>query len=133
MALTRRNLKTNKLMSKRHIFPLLLLLCLAGPAGANDVDWYDGEHPVTYQVEGKVDPVVRIALRMFCSDIRLVTGKTPVEKGDATIRIVQGQGSDDGFRLSVSSQGKIKALKKGTATITVSCNNLKVKVKVTVK
>ncbi len=95
-------------MNTRHLLTLLLMLTLTrGLASADIIHWYDGEHPVTYQVVGKADPVVMQALRMFRSDMELVTGKVPVESKDATIQIVQGRGSDDGFRLSVNSQGKI--------------------------
>ena len=73
-------------------------------ARATDVVWFDGQHPVTYQVEGRVAPVVHQAISMFCSDMELVTGQpaTPSNR-HATIRIVQGNGSDDGFSISVSN------------------------------
>ena len=74
---------------------------------ASDVVWFDGQHPVTYQVEGRVDPVVRIALQMFADDMQQVTGYKPVAARQATIRIKQGKGKDDGFRLSVSPRGQI--------------------------
>ena len=74
---------------------------------AADVVWFDGQHPVTYQIVGRTDPVVKIALQMFCDDIRQVTGLTPVASKQAVIRIVQGRGTDDGFRLSVSPKGQI--------------------------
>ena len=85
----------------------LLLVCTF--ATAADVVWFDGQHPVSYQVVGKTDPVVKIALEMFCSDMEQVTGMVPVNSGKlkaksgnaATIVIKQGKGSDDGFRLSV--------------------------------
>ena len=72
--------------------------------------WFDGQHPISYQVVGKVDPVVKIALQMFSGDMEQVTGLRPVKRGErreergernAVIRIVQGKGTDDGFRLSV--------------------------------
>ena len=68
---------------------------------ASNVVWFDGQHPVSYQLTGRVDPVVKQALRMFCDDMQLVTGKKPVASREAAIRIIQGKGSDDGFRLSV--------------------------------
>ena len=68
---------------------------------ASTVTWFDGQNPVSYQVAGKVDPVVKIALQMFSSDMEMVTGMKPVASRKASIRIVQGKGSDDGFRLSV--------------------------------
>ena len=83
---------------------ILFLLSISMTAIASDVVWFDGQHPVSYQVVGKTDPVVKIALEMFSSDMEQVTGMKPVEGGkSATIRIVQGKGSDDGFRLSVKN------------------------------
>lgn len=79
----------------------ILFLGAALTSIASDVVWFDGQHPVSYQVTGKVDPVVKQALRMFCADMELVTGMKPVSSREASIRIVQGKGSDDGFRLSV--------------------------------
>ena len=96
---------------KRLFFSLVPALC-ALSALADNVVWYDGEHPVTYQGVGKVSPVVEKALQMFCEDMNLVTGKAPVrvdrfapsKAGQAApVRIVQGRGRDDGFRLSVQN------------------------------
>ena len=80
---------------------LILFSLLCCPAVKAEVVWFDGTNPVTYQVEGKVDAVVQIALRMFCDDMELVTGHKTVESKNAVIRIVQGKGSDDGFRIFV--------------------------------
>ena len=78
-----------------------LLLAAMAPltAGAADVVWYDGQQPVTYQVVGKPAPVVEQALRLFAADMELVTSRKAVAAQRAVIRIVQGTGSDDGFRL----------------------------------
>ena len=79
-----------------------MLSAAAIPAAA-DVVWYDGQHPVTYQVQGKLSPVAQQALRMFSDDMELVTGHKAVVAKTAPIRIVQGKGTDDGFRLSVQN------------------------------
>ena len=63
--------------------------------------WYNGHDPVTYQVQGRVSPVVEQALQMFIDDMELVTTHKAVEAKDASIRIVQGKGDDDGFCISV--------------------------------
>ena len=86
---------------------LCALTVMTVSAARAQLVWYDGQHPVTYQVVGKPAPVVMQALQMFCGDMELVTGKTPVASKNATIRIVQGRGNDDGFRLSVSPAGQI--------------------------
>jgi hypothetical protein len=75
------------------------MLCFG--AKAADVVWFDGQRPVSYQVVGKTDPVVKIALDMFCGDMQQVTGMRPIASTKAAIRIVQGKGTDDGFRLSI--------------------------------
>ena len=63
--------------------------------------WYNGHAPVTYQVQGRVSPVVEQALQMFIDDMELVTTHKAVEAKDVSIRIVQGKGDDDGFCISV--------------------------------
>ena len=93
-------------MRLRVLFVTLLSI-VALVASAADVVWFDGHHPVTYQVVGKVDPVVKIALQMFESDIQMVTGMKPVASKSATIRVVQGKGSDDGFRISINAKKQI--------------------------
>ena len=85
----------------RHRLLILLFLGVCLSSMASNVVWFDGQHPVSYQLAGRVDPVVKQALRMFCDDMQLVTGMKPVSSREASIRIVQGKGSDDGFRLSV--------------------------------
>ena len=79
-----------------------MLSAAAFPAAA-DVVWYDGQHPVTYQVQGKLSPVAQQALRMFSDDMELVTGHKAVVAKTAPIRIVQGRGSDDGFSIRVQN------------------------------
>ena len=88
-------------MKRILLFSILALSTLATRSA--DVVWYDGEHPVTYQVVGKVSPVVEKALQMFADDMEMVTSHKP-QRSEAlptTIRIVQGKGNDDGFRISV--------------------------------
>lgn len=79
----------------------MLAVCMQ--AIATDIVWFDGTKPVSYQIVGKTDPVVKIALQMFCDDMEQVTGMRPVTSKKASIRIVQGKGSDDGFRLSIKN------------------------------
>ena len=100
------------LMKKQISIILLLVGCLM--ARAENVVWYDGSNPVTYRVVGKTDPVVMMALQMFCEDMELVTGKKPVSSPHAAIRIVQGKGSDDGFCISVE-QGQTRQTSWPTA------------------
>ena len=52
---------------------MILFCLLCCPTVKAEVAWFDGTNPVTYQVDGKVDAVVQIALRMFCNDMELVT------------------------------------------------------------
>ena len=89
----------NKKYDMRVTALLLLTMLPTRLVRAADVVWFDGQHPVTYQVQGKVSPVVQMALRMFSDDMELVTGHKAVAAKHAVIRIVQGKGTDDGFRL----------------------------------
>ena len=57
---------------------ILFLLSISMTAIASDVVWFDGQQPISYQVVGKTDPVVKIALEMFESDMLQVTGMKPV-------------------------------------------------------
>ena len=106
------------------IAALLMPLC----GQAKNVVWFDGTHPITYNIPKKVEPVVAQALSMFCDDMRQVTGMMPVESGKrkeergkwkeergkrkeergkrkvesgkaTTIRIIPKRGGDDGFRI----------------------------------
>lgn len=86
---------------KKSLYCLFLFLGSLQCATAADVVWYDGTRPVSYQMAGKTDPVVKIALQMWSDDMEQVTGMKPIASKKGTIRILQGKGSDDGFRLSV--------------------------------
>ena len=82
---------------------LFILCCGLSTVTKASVVWFDGTKPVSYQVVGKTDPVVKMALQMFCDDMEQVTGLRPVSSKEASIRIVQGKGKDDGFQLSVKN------------------------------
>ena len=96
----------------------LLFTLYCGVATATNIVWFDGTRPISYQVVGKTDPVVKMALQMWSDDMEQVTGMRPVsgttrlmnsEKRitdsarTATIVIKQGKGSDDGFRISAQN------------------------------
>ena len=80
---------------------ILLLTQYYTVTTAANIVWFDGNTPISYQVVDKVDPVVKMALQMWSNDMELVTGMRPVTSKKAAIRIIQGKGKDDGFRLSV--------------------------------
>ncbi|MDO4931765.1 MAG: glycosyl hydrolase 115 family protein [Prevotellaceae bacterium] len=63
-------------------------LLTAGPVSAA-VEWYDGRHHVEYNVVGQTSPVVDIALQMFSSDMKAVTGKAARRHKKASIEIYQ--------------------------------------------
>ncbi|MBQ7662219.1 MAG: glycosyl hydrolase 115 family protein [Prevotella sp.] len=90
---------------------LMLLSCVTIAflqiKASDAVVWFNGSEPVSYQVDGKVSPVVEIALQMFDSDMQQVTGFKPVKSKKGIIRIIQGRGNDDGFKLSVNKKGQI--------------------------
>ena len=64
-----------------------------------EVVWFDGNKPITYSLPKKVEPVVEIALDMWKSDMKQVTGMQPVASSRPTIKIVQGKGAPDGFHI----------------------------------
>ena len=64
-----------------------------------EVVWFDGNKPITYSMPKKVEPVVKIALDMWKSDMKQVTGMTPTASSRPTIKIIQGKGAADGFRI----------------------------------
>ena len=87
-------------MKRMISFVSIWLSLVLNVTGANIV-WFDGTSPITYSVPQKVNPVVNVALEMWKDDMRQVTGFVPVAAKKPAIVISQGQGSDDGFRISV--------------------------------
>ena len=88
-------------MVKYKIITILCLLAVHVTAATAEVVWFDGANPISYQVVGKTDPVVKMALQMWIDDMEQVTGMRPVSSKKGCIRIIQGKGTDDGFRISV--------------------------------
>ena len=58
-------------------------------AAQADVTWFDGTNAVSYQVEGRYAPVVKIALEMFASDMQQVTGLPAKQSKNSVIRIYE--------------------------------------------
>lgn len=48
---------------------------MAVGVSAEQIKWYDGHHAVTFNVQKNSEPVVKMALDMFCGDMEAVTGK----------------------------------------------------------
>lgn len=71
---------------------LLFLSCLSFlPMRAGELVWFGNGKPVTVSVQKRTDPVVTVALRMFSSDMKMVTDAEP-QRADmkrATIRVIQ--------------------------------------------
>lgn len=78
---------------------LLLTTVIIAISMNAEVVWFDGKTPITYNLPKKVEPVVRIALDMWKGDMKLVTGMEPVASAKPTIKIVEGKGAADGFRI----------------------------------
>ena len=85
-------------MRKSALVWALMLLSLGMKA---QVVWFDGVHPITYSLPGQVEPVVQVALDMWKDDMRQVTGLMPIVSARPVVRVVQGRGAADGFRISV--------------------------------
>lgn len=84
-------------MRRLLIFVTLQLSLLALHA---EVVWFDGQHPITYQLPKKAEPVVMTALDMWKGDMLQVTGMTPIASAKATIKLVHAPSlPTDGFRI----------------------------------
>ena len=88
----------------RKLFLALSLTMAFMTSSADDnVVWFDGQHPVTYDAPKKAAPVVGQALSMFCDDMRQVTGLTPQASKRAKIKITTRKGDNDGFTIYVKN------------------------------
>ncbi len=68
--------------------------------------WFDGQQPITYCVPKKVEPVVKVALELWKSDMQQVTGLEPVMINASKSKIILRQSRklpEDGFRISVKN------------------------------
>lgn len=75
---------------------------------AKDIVWYDGAQAVSFHLQKKVDPVVKVACDMFASDMALVTGKPAVSlpnEKTANIRIVELDQASSSVKKSLSKMG----------------------------
>ena len=73
---------------------LLAVTVYSVAATAHEIVWFDGQHPITYQVVGKTDPVVTIALQMFADDMQLVTTHKALPAKNAAIRPGHAEDTD---------------------------------------
>ena len=64
------------MVSLRHTIWIALALFLQLEAQALVV-WFDGVHPISYQVPKKAEPVLTIALEIWKGDMQQVTGMMP--------------------------------------------------------
>ena len=90
---------------------LLLIFCLfalsltglaqVSAVTAAEVVWFDGQHPVTYSLPKRVEPVVEVALDLFKRDLQQVTGLVPVASDKPVVKVLQGKVAPDGFRIYV--------------------------------
>ena len=81
-----------------------MLLVLATFTATADVVWFDGKAPITYSIPKKVEPVVKVALDMWKSDMLQVTGMEPVASSQPKIKVTEGKGPADGFRIYVKGE-----------------------------
>ena len=88
-------------MRLRLCFVVVLVLCALGVQG-EEIVWFDGLHPITYQMPKELEPVVMTAQEMWKDDMRQVTGVEPMASDKATIRIMHSPTlTADGFRIYV--------------------------------
>ena len=92
------------MVSIRHTIWIVLGLFLQLEAQALVV-WFDGVHPISYQVPKKSEPVLTIALEMWKSDMLQVTGMMPVATQKAKVQVMQNKSLPaDGFRIYVKGE-----------------------------
>ena len=76
-------------------------------ASQAEVVWFDGLHPITYQIPKKVEPVVKTALDMWMGDMQQVTGMRPMASANGIIKVTPNPSlPHDGFRIQVN-RGRI--------------------------
>ena len=84
---------------------LLLVLCACcawlQSVTAAELEWFDGQHPVTYSLPKRVEPVVKVALDLFKRDLQQVTGLVPVASDKPVVKVLKGKVAPDGFRIYV--------------------------------
>ncbi len=72
-----------------------------------EVVWFDGLHPITYQIPKKAEPVVKTALDMWMGDMQQVTGMRPMASANGIIKVTPNPSlPHDGFRIQVN-RGRI--------------------------
>ena len=92
------------MVSLRHTIWIALALILQLEAQALVV-WFDGVHPISYQVPKKAEPVLTIALEMWKGDMQQVTGMMPVATQKAKVQVMQNKSLPaDGFRIYVKGE-----------------------------
>lgn len=92
------------MVSIRHTIWIVLALFLQLEAQALVV-WFDGVHPISYQVPKKSEPVLTIALEIWKSDMLQVTGMMPVATQKAKVQVMQNKSLPaDGFRIYVKGE-----------------------------
>jgi hypothetical protein len=73
---------------------------------AADFVWYNGHDAITCQMPRKYEPVVKIAMDMFSSDMRAVTGKSAIEsQRRSIIKIVEADKASSAERRQLEKQG----------------------------
>lgn len=92
------------------LFKTLLTMAFSAfffSAQAADVVWYDGNHAISYHVQKKTDPVVKVALKMFDGDMKSVTGKgiKSASEKDATLRIIQLDKATSAVKKALAKSG----------------------------
>lgn len=76
-------------------------------ASQAEVVWFDGLHPITYQIPKNVEPVVKTALDMWMGDMQQVTGMRPMASANGIIKVTPNPSlPHDGFRIQVN-RGRI--------------------------
>lgn len=92
-------------MSARHYILLIFLLIFTLAINAHDLVWYDGTKPISYSLPSAYDPVVKIAVDLFASDMEVVTGKEAISADPSDCRIKL-------YQLDCASSSEIREAEK---------------------
>ncbi len=73
----------------KHIIALAALISIVINGQASTLEWFDGQHAITYNIVDEASPVVHEAVKMFSEDMKIVTGHEPRRSKKATIELYQ--------------------------------------------
>ena len=90
-------------MNRLFAFWLMSAVAILSPAA--ELEWYRIGKVVSYEKMTGTDPVVDVAVDMFCSDMQAVTGQQPQKASHATIQLVQLDAAKTSLKKKLRKMG----------------------------